>query len=282
MNILVLGGGHGSWQMRGVQLGRAMGARVTTQPTETDWALADVVVLVKHGVETFAKQARRCGVPIVWDVLDIWQQSAQNADPKATHVARVRALAERAHVSLLVGATQAMADDLGGVYVPHHARIGLAPTQPREHATTVAYDGRVKYLGAWKKRIEEACQTLGLTFVTNPPDLSKADVLVSFRGGRADGWVCRQWKSGVKVVNAIVAGRPIVCGPSAAEAELNGIRCVVHDAPELTYALASAGDMRVRLNAYQAGVRRASEFHVDTVAAQYRQILQRVAERRAA
>ena len=46
MNVLMVGAGGGSWQMRGEQLGAAIGARVRLSPTTDDFTWADVVVLV--------------------------------------------------------------------------------------------------------------------------------------------------------------------------------------------------------------------------------------------
>lgn len=281
MKWLFVGVGSGSWQMRGVQLGAALGARVTSDPTPGDWAWADVVVLVKRAAIKWQQQARRVAVPVVWDVLDFWDQPGQNAVSCADLAARIHEIEKAAGVDLLIGATQRMAADIGGVYLPHHCRIGLAPSPIRKKASVVAYDGTKKYLGSWAKALAGACDMLGLTFVINPTDLGPVDVFVSFRDGRWDGDVCRQWKSGVKYVNAIAAGRPVLTQPSAAFSELpcNGVTAAHQD--DLVGALNRLTWEEERQTAYEASLVYAPSFTVDAVAAQYRQILERVARKAA-
>jgi hypothetical protein len=74
MNVLIVGNGKGSWQIRGEQLGAAIGARVTSYPKAEDWQWADVAVLVKRAGMIYAPLAQAAGVPIVWDAVDFWRQ----------------------------------------------------------------------------------------------------------------------------------------------------------------------------------------------------------------
>ncbi len=278
MNILMAGGDtKGSWQMRGLQLGKALGARCTSSPSADDWKWADLVVLVKRAAIMWAEQARACGKPVVWDVLDFWAQPEDNQKTREELIAQVRQIQQSCGAGLLIGATRAMAEDIGGVYLPHHSRIGLTPTPPRSKAEVVAYEGNQRYLGAWRQRLDEACASIGLRFVVNPDDLREADVLVSFRDGKWDGWACRQWKSGVKHVNAIASGRPMVCQPSAAREETFPAGCLVTDAEQLTGRLKAVAFGDMREFAYQEHVERASDFTVQAIAKQYLGILQNVA-----
>ncbi len=282
MNILMVGGDtKGAWQMRGVQLGRAMGARVTAKPEAGDWSWADLVILVKRAAIMWAEHALVVKVPVVWDVLDFWAQPQDNQETREEMIERVRHIQRNCGAGLLIGATRSMADDIGGAYLPHQCRVGLRPEPIRKHAQVVAYDGNRKYLGAWGKALQRSCESLGLTFMVSPSHLSKADVLVAFRDGKWDGWVCRQWKSGVKQVNSIVAGRPMLSQPSAAQSELSPIGATVESIEELTEALRRVTCVDVRSEAHRVGVRWHSEFQVDAVAARYLDILQH-AERRAA
>lgn len=274
MKLLMVGGDtRGSWQMRGVQLGRALGARVTVKPSRADWAWADVVVLVKRAYLFHEHAIRQLRVPIVWDVLDYWDQPDGNPRSEADLVREVRSISERLHITQLIGATEAMATAIGGVYVTHHSRLGLTPTPILNRAHTVAYDGSPRYLGSWRPALDVACQRLGLTFVVNPPDVRIADVFVSFRDGKWDGWACRQWKSGVKYVNAIVAGRPVITQPSAAFVELHPVGELVTHQEDLVDALTSATRDAVREAAYVQAVQRAQAFTVDAVADRYRVLL---------
>lgn len=276
MNLLMVGGdGRGSWQMRGVQMGAALGARVTTRPTASDWAWADMVVLVKRAAFAWADVVRDLRVPVIWDVLDFWAQPEDNGRHEADLVDQVQRTRDTLGIDRVIGATQRMADAIHGDYLPHHCRIGLTPTPPRDHASVVGYDGQAKYLGTWKAALERACGRLGLTFVVNPPDLSAVDVLVSFRDGRWDGWVCREWKSGVKYVNALCAGRPVLSQPTAAFTELQPVGELVTHQVDLEAALAAVTSPEVRARAYRVAQHWAAEFTVEAIARQYGDLIAR-------
>lgn len=270
MNLLVVGFGKGSWTMRGEQLGAALGARVTSSPVPADFAWADVVVLVKRAAFRFADGVRRAGKPIVWDALDFWSQPAQNRYAEAQARALLRSQLAIIRPTLTIGATVEMAVAAGGVCLPHHGWIGLRPTPPRDQVATVAYQGGAVYLGAWQPRLEAACARRGWRFVVNPPDLSQADMIVALRDGVWDGWMCREWKSGVKVVNAICAGRPLISQPSAAVRELQPVGCTVETAADLDAALDACADDRLRIAAAQ---QEADPFDLATLAEWYRQLL---------
>ncbi len=282
VNILIVGSdSRGSWQMRGVQLGRVLGARVTLTPTAADWKWADVVVLVKRAAIQWAKESSRVCVPVVWDVLDFWDQPEDNALPLSVLTTRVKEIQQLAGVSMLIGATKAMADDIGGRYLTHHCHIDLTPTPTRLIARSAGYDGTKKYLGRWAKALQHSCESLGLTFVVNPTDVRDVDVLVSFRDGQWDGDICRRWKSGVKHVNALVAGRPILSHASAAQDELMPIGAVVESVDRLTDALSLVVSEEVRQAAYRTALRWQADFQVDAVAHRYLDMLTH-APRRAA
>ncbi len=175
---------------------------------------------MKRAIQTFAATAHAHGVPIVWDALDFWQQPAQNGVSEAEALALLQAQIRAYKPVLVIGATEAMALEANGVCLPHHGHQCLQPTDAREHCRVVGYEGNERYLGVWAKEMQWACDCRGWSFVVNPPDLSACDILVALRGGIWDGWICRQWKSGVKIVNAILAGRPIVTQTCAAANDL--------------------------------------------------------------
>jgi hypothetical protein len=283
MNVLMVGSGHGgSWMMRGVQIGRALGARLVTRPVEQDWRWADVAVLVKHAGLLFASDAHRFNVPIVWDVLDCWRQPRENqwtVEEGKQFIAKLQATIKPA---VMIAATQKMAEDIGGVYIPHHCRIGLKPTPPRDVVKVVGYDGEKKYLGRWFNWIEAECKSREWRFVVNPPDLSQVDILVAFRYGRFDGELCRAWKSGVKFVNALCAGRPIVTQPCAAFDELYPARRTFLSREELVEAFDLMADAEWR-QIVSRDVDAARTFTVQSIVSVfYRPLLERVACRVAA
>lgn len=282
MKLLIVGSeGKGSWKMRGQQLGQALKARVVTKPASSDWAWADVVVLVKRAAFQYQRQVSALRVPVIWDALDFWDQPVENGRSEAGLVQVVEETRSALGLDLVIGATEAMARAVGGAYLPHHCRLGLKPTPPRVKAEVVGYDGQRKYLGSWLTALESACAELGMQFVVNPPDLRAVDVLVSFRDGQWDGWACRQWKSGVKYVNAIVAGRPVLTQPSAAFDELAPVGQFVESTTDLVDALRAVTAQEVREQAYAMGQQRAASFQVEAIAARYAEILQH-ARRRAA
>lgn len=276
-NILVVGGDtKGAWQMRGVQLGAAIGARVTAAPTASDWAWAEVVILVKRAAVMWADQAQRVRVPVIWDALDFWAQPGDNHRTRAELSEDVKRISRACNASHLIGATRQMAADIGGTYLSHHAHLGLAPDRIRPEAKIVAYQGTTKYLGKWFEALWSSCEKLGLSFVINPTHLREADILVAFRDGRWAGDVCRQWKSGVKCVNAVAAGTPILTQPSAAFSEIcpTGLTC--NQTSDLTDALREVSSRQIRELAYEDGRKRVLEFDVQTIAEQYLSQINRV------
>lgn len=280
--ILIVGAdSKGSWQVRGLELGRAIGARVTLSPTDGDWRWAQVIVLVKRAADHWGKTARRGGVPVVWDALDFWAQPEDNTLGREEHIAAASALARRCGAALVIGATAAMAADLGGVALPHHSRPGLSLPPMRRRATTVAYEGVPKYLGQWRHALETACARLGFEFLVNPRALSDGDILVAFRDGRWDGWACRRWKSGIKYVNAIAVGRPILTQPCAAFEEIAPVGRAIDSPDELGVALETLADHQYRRTAYEIARARAGAFTLDAIAKTYRQMILSTSEKAA-
>jgi hypothetical protein len=268
--------------MRGVQLAQMLpNARYASRTDSIEWDWPDVIVLVKRAAERWWKEAAACGKPIVWDVLDYWLQPRDNYKPIDWHVGRVQQVARECHASLLIGATEQMAKDIGGVYLPHHSRIGLKPTPPRPELKVVGYDGSPRYLGSWKNAIEKACAARGATFVVNPPDLSQVDILVAFRGEEWDGEVCRRWKSGVKYGNAIAAGRPILTQYSPTLNEIQPCWVEVHEHGGVEPALQVLQGREQRHFPFEHGVERVHEFTVESIAQRYAKILRSVARKAA-
>lgn len=277
MNVLIVGNGKGSWIMRGQQLGAAIGARVTSSPTDADFKWADRVVLIKKHATTFAHRAHRYGKPIIWDALDFWSQPAHNSYREEAALVTLKAHIDVIRPSLVIGATEAMARAAQrfcpAAYLPHHSWAGLAPTPPRESVQVVAYEGNALYLGRWHGWLLEACQKRGWTFVVNPSRLSIADIVVAFRDEQWDGWLCREWKSGVKVVNAIAAGRPLISQGSAARRELPTTGATVESLTDLDHALDVCASPLNRGIWFDHNANRAPLLTLDVIAKRYTEIL---------
>lgn len=279
--VLFVGGERGSWAVRGVQMADALGARAVVDPERHDWDWAQIVVLVKRGIDKYGEMAKRSRLPIVWDVLDYWQQPEENQKPIAEHVQTVLELASRWNVGTLIGATQAMAEAIDGVYIPHHSRPKLKHSPVREKVQVVAYEGTPKYLGSWKKAIEEICAARGWRFVVNPESLSEADIVVALRDGQWDGEICREWKSGVKLVNAQAAGRPVIAQSSAAFREIHPVGSTIDCVEHLSNALDFWSNYERRLSAAERCRDRALAYTLSSVAHLYREHVLSLARRAA-
>jgi hypothetical protein len=274
LKILIVGGGKaGSWQMRGVQLGHALGARVSSELSTADLAWADVVVLVKRAALAHCDRVRAAGKPIVWDALDFWSQPRQNGLTAPAAVTLLDQQIARIRPSLVIGATEAMAQACGGICLPHHGYLTLEPAEARTDCRAVAYDGNALYLDRWAEVLRQACHARGWTFLVNPPDLRAADILVSLRGGPWDGWICRQWKSGVKIANAVLAGRPILTQDGAAAREIPHAGSIVETPADLSHALDTWSGWLARHSAVEQCREWAPQVTVEAMAARYRGML---------
>lgn len=281
MNVLIVGSGKGSWEMRGQQLGAAIGARVLSAPVEADWKWADLAVLVKKAGERWAPLAKRFNVPVVWDAVDFWAQPFQNSLGEDAAKALLRATALRIGGAFL-GSTNAMANVIqGGQFLPHHSWRGLEPQAPRKESggLLVAYQGNAIYLGSWRPALERACAARGWRFAIADQshdigrELWRADILVAFRDGPWDGWMCRHWKSGVKIANAIAAGRPIITQTCAAAHEAYGPVTQVDDAETLESALDYWAAPTARQEAYEMCLPIAPTLRLPAIAERFRGIL---------
>lgn len=214
--ILVTGRGtSGSWQIRGVQLGRAMGATVDANASAATIAAHDVVVVVKRGTDDLLQRIHASGRPMVWDVVDAWPQPAGSewGRPACMHWLALRLRAMRP--AACIAATNGMARDIEEFHVPalrvwHHARPGQPINPIREQMLVVGYEGSEAHLGTWRRHLEAACRQLGLQLVLQPAHLADVDVVVALR--QATGYAARAWKSNVKLANAQGSGTPAIVG----------------------------------------------------------------------
>lgn len=281
MNVLIVGGGQGSWQIRGVQLGTAIGARITSKPSDDALRWADVVVCVKRALFQWADKIHQFNKPIVWDALDFWDQPEQNSLSEPEARALLREKIDRYEPVLVIGATEAMAAACRGVYLPHHARPGLEYCEKRDRCEVIAYEGTAKYLGRWRGEIEEICERRGWSFTVNG-SLSNADLVIALRDGQHDGWMCREWKSGVKLVNALSLGLPVIAQPSAAWREIRPDGQCIDSLAELPAALHRWSGKAARAGADQFSTVNWQDYALPRIAARYKAMLSRVGAKVAA
>lgn len=212
MNLLVTGGATaGSWQIRGAQLGAAIGA--TVLPKAVDMDPFDAVVIVKRHPFGMADRVRISGAVLIWDLVDAWPQPIGNGWGRGECLAWLRQQVNSIRPAGIVAATRAMAADCAefGVPVlalPHHARPGLDANPIREHVQTVGYEGGEGYITGWRQHIEAECKRRGWRFVVNPARLADVDIVLALRD--ATGYAPRHWKSNVKLANAQGSGTPFI------------------------------------------------------------------------
>lgn len=283
MRLLITGRGtSGSWAIRGTQLGAAIGA--TVLPRATGVRDFDAVVIVKRDSAGTAAAAHRAGVPVIWDVVDGWNQPAGNDWPREHCLAWLRGEVAMMRPAGIVAATQAMAVDcrefgLPVLALPHHARPGLAQNPIRERVAAVGYEGAEHYLGRWAAAVARECARRGWRFVINPPALADVDIVVALR--EADGYAPRNWKSAVKLSNAQGSGTPFVGVPECGYMEQScGAELFVADAPALARAFDALTPHAVRRRA--ADAMRAAAPRIEDIASIYRGWLEGVVERQSA
>jgi hypothetical protein len=244
VKILVTGRGtSGSWQVRGEQLGRAIGATVLPRATEFD--AFDAVILVKRPTPEQRAAIRRSQVPVVWDVVDAYPQPQGNDWPRAECLSWLRQEMAEIQPAAVVAATRAMSADLEGFGVPvltlpHHARPGLRFHEPGP-LRTVGYEGGIGYIRHWIPIIDAECKRRGLAFYVNPKQLADLDVVLAVRD--ATGYAPRNWKSNVKLANAQGSGTPVICCREAGYTETStGGELWADNATELRLALDMLAD----------------------------------------
>lgn len=216
MHLLMTGRGtSGSWQIRGMQLGQALGAAV--MPNALDVAPYDLAVLVKRPTSDLLHRLHRANVRIIWDVVDAWPQPAGNEWNKKRCLDWLEEMFIMIRPVGIVAATQTMADDCAkfGIPVlalPHHARPGLR-ANPIRPVKVVGYEGGENYLGRWRSVIEAECERRGWQFVINPAELRDVDIVLAVRD--CGGYAPKNWKSNVKLANAQGSGTPVICSREA-------------------------------------------------------------------
>ncbi len=190
--------------------------------------------------------------------------------------AQVRAIRPTA----IIAATQAQARAFAPVargaavhYLPHHSWAGLEPAPARATVTTIGYEGNALYLAEWEPVLRRLCAARGWAFVVNPSDLRALDLFVALRGGPWDGYMPREWKSGVKVVNALAAGRPLLTQSTAAFSEIGAPGEVVETRAQLEAALDAWTPYARRAAAVEACRTLAPAYTLAAVAETYRGIL---------
>lgn len=220
LRVLFTGKGtSGSWQIRGVQLGGAIGATVVAQASRAVIEAHDLVVLVKRGPDDLVRRIHEAGKPLVWDVVDAWPQPAGSHWQLEPCLQWLRQRLHELRPAACIAATPAMERDIEAERVPalcvwHHARPGQAINPLREHLAAIGYEGSEAHLGSWAQHLEAAARRARVRFVLQPARLADVDIVVALR--EQTGYAARNWKSNVKLANAQGSGTPAIIGAESA------------------------------------------------------------------
>lgn len=242
MNILVTGkGSSGSWQIRGVQLGAALGARVVPMATEAECRRADVVIGVKRLPHELLETIKRSRAYFVWDCVDAWPQKIGTCWTREMSIAWAHAELARLRPDYVLWPNErAMLDiDRGGAVLRHHC-MSNEPINPiRRDLKVVGYQGASRYLDDELVRaITKGCERLGAVFSMNPAHLADVDVCLALR---ARGWATypqQHWKPATKLTNAHATGTPWIGNSEVGYKEIStGLEVFVDDPRQLPDAL---------------------------------------------
>jgi len=212
VNVLVTGRGtSGSWQIRGEQLGRAIGAHV--EPKALDVGGYDVAVVVKRAELDLLQRLRRMDVPLVYDVVDAWPQPYGNLWDRDACMAWLRSQVKFMRPAAIVAATKVMADDcaefgLPVLALPHHGWEAQGSCVIGAQVRRVGYQGGAQYLGRWAHFLRSECARRGWEWCGEAQSVAGLDIVVAVRD--AQGYATQHWKSNVKLANAQICGTPFI------------------------------------------------------------------------
>jgi hypothetical protein len=268
MRILITGKGtSGSFQIRGFQLGQAIGAEVQPMAEPSDCRSAQIVVGVKRIPEPLLRAIKASGRKFVWDVVDAWPQPCDwsEAQAKAWLYAELRRLQPDA----VVFGTPQMLKDSGftgpTIVLPHHAWPKYAPN-PVRPVRVVGYEGAEQYLGRWRSVVERECDRRGWAFRING-DMAGADIGIALRDG--GGYPATWWKPGTKLANLQALGIPALCSEEAGYRDIsNGTEYWIQSKEHIGEAFDAleSAEMRHAISKTQ----QESTLRLDQVAADYK------------
>jgi hypothetical protein len=270
----------GAWQIRGEQIaGTRTNWHAKNRPDADDIAACDLLCVVKKPDSAVIEAARSMGKPIVYDIVDAWAQPEDGL--KYTNLAAARELFGPAWRALRADAyvfpTRRMQLDLGGlvrhaITIYHHYWPQLEANPMRDPVQVVGYEG-ADYLGGWRQVIDKACASRGLRFVANPPRYTDMDVVVIARGGEHGNFLASNYKSNVKLANAIGSGTPAlvhVDEMSAHDTDTGDVLFFTDEPGSFERQLDRlAGDAALRARIHRSFLDAAPRFHISNIAGQF-------------
>jgi hypothetical protein len=206
------GGATGSWQIRGEQLGHAIGATIAPCAGPRQMDRADVIVAVKRVSPELLQNLR--GRRWVLDFVDGWPQPYGNEWGKREAIDWLRGRLKALAPTAVVFPTTQMRKDSGwagpALVLPHHAWPKYQRQPVADKVRRVGYEGAPAYLGRWREVIERSCAARGWQFVVNG-DLSTCQIGVALRD--VTGYPAGAWKANTKLANLQALGLPALISP---------------------------------------------------------------------
>jgi hypothetical protein len=209
----------GTWAVRAVQIASMRDdwqAKSVLEITKRELAAFDLVVLVKRPAPQLLEMVRAVGVPLIYDIIDIWPQDMPFQRPVKDSVDFIWQVVQYIQPNGLIFATRQMMLDIIGDGVPgcatiyHHSRHGQAKNPIRPKVKNVGYEGEARFLGDWLPFMEQTCARRAWRFVVNPSSIAELDIAIAMRGFPHDGETEARWKSNIKLANLIDTGTPCV------------------------------------------------------------------------
>jgi hypothetical protein len=222
VKVLFTGTGtSGSWQIRGMQMAAALGARAIPRATSAQCREADVIVAVKRVPADLLAEIRSSGRPWLWDVVDAYPQPACGTWNKEEALQWLRQRVAELGPTEVIWPNRRMQQDAGipGLVLYHHHRPAIRINPIRARIEAVGYEGSPAYIAGWRAEIEAECARIGARFVVNPTQLADVDVVLAMRDTKHAGYPQRHWKSNVKLANAHGSGTPFIGMPEDAYME---------------------------------------------------------------
>lgn len=239
-------GSSGSWQVRGVQLGGAIGADV--YPRSGNFEGYDRVICVKRIPKETVQALKERDRPWVWDIVDAWPQPEGNSWSRKQAIAWLKGEISALQPSAIVFPTSQMLLDscwIGpSLVLPHHAWPKYKPRELRSSVLAIGYEGGMQYLGKWLEPLHRECNRRGWVFSHNDR-LETCDIAVALRD--TSGYPCANWKSNCKLANIQALGIPAICSPEKGYIEFGSGKEIFIDSPDqLSDALATLRAEAVR------------------------------------
>lgn len=268
MNILITGKGTTqAWQVRAVQLGEKLGAQVVAKATIQQIKQADLVITVKH-TQPYIEHARIS----VLDIVDAYPQPNSAIWTADQSISWCKNYTKQ--YTYTIAATEKMKQDIGSdFWLRHHYRPGLNENQIRQNIQTIGYEGSARYLGEYLPIIEQQCRRRGWQFVVNPIDISTCDVLLAVRDKAWRGYATDNWKSCIKMANAIGSLTPFIAISECGYRETNLPFIAIDKPSDLISALDKINDFNLRSDIAQQYKQAKPYYSLETIGQEYKKWL---------